>query len=196
MLKKLLEGFVFGAGFAVALVLVWAITVAVVMPHLVTSLTMETTPPRVESPKEAQVVERSAETREFSFFRSAGERMKIPPGGGILSMSSIATASDAMRPDTYQLWMTESQLWQIRTIGEKAEIEELPYPQNASVDNLDSLMREKLGIASLQSTMTVSAEEIARLRSTGSSWRDEALNGTLRVSVEGVVFVIPNRYEP
>ncbi len=199
MLKKFLEGLVFGSGFALAFILIWAIGMSFVMPRLVTSFTTETRQPEFKNPKEAEVAEprpsMAPETKEFSFFKNSGERMKIPPGGGILSMSPVTTTKGSKRPSTYQLWLTESKLWQIRTNEEKAEIEELPYPKNANVNDLDKLMHEKLGMASRQSTMTISSEEIARLNSSGSSWRDETLNGKLKISVDGVVFVVPNPYE-
>lgn len=199
MLRKFLDGLVFGAGFGIAFVLVWAIGMSYVMPRLVTSLTTETKQPGFENPREAKVAEPDPsimpEKKEFSFFKHSDERMKIPSGGGILSMSPVTTVKGSKRPSTYQLWLTESKLWQIRTTEEKAEIEELPYPKNASVNDLDKLMSEKLGVASRQSTMTVSSEEIARLKSTGRSRRDESLNGKLKISVEGVVFIVPNPYE-
>ena len=37
--------------------------------------------------------------------------------------------------------------------------------------------------------MTVSAEELSRLKSSGDSSGDKSLNGKLRISTEGVVFV-------
>ena len=37
--------------------------------------------------------------------------------------------------------------------------------------------------------MIVSAEELSRLKSYGDSSRDKSLNGKLRISTEGVVFV-------
>lgn len=199
MLKKFFDGLVFGAGFAIAFALVWAIGISFVMPRLFTSLTAETKQPQFKNPSNAKFVEPDSsitpEKKEFSFFKNSGERMKIPPNGGILSMSPVTTAKGSKKPSTYQLWLTESKLWQIRTIEEKAEIEELPYPKNASVNDLDKLMSDKLGLASRQSTMTVSSDEIARLKSTGNSLRDETLNGKLKISVEGVVFLVPNPYE-
>jgi hypothetical protein len=55
-------------------------------------------------------------------------------------------------------------------------------------------MRKNLGFGAQQSTMTVSADELSRLKSTGDSSRDESLNGKLKISTEGVVFVQPNPY--
>jgi hypothetical protein len=42
--------------------------------------------------------------------------------------------------------------------------------------------------------MTVSADELSSLKSTGDSSRGESLNGKLRLSTDGVVFVQPNPY--
>ena len=117
--------------------------------------------------------------------------MKIPENGGILSMSPIFPTVDAHRPSTYQLWLTHSELWQIRTIEENIEIEKLPYPKGASVETLDSLMNESLGISSRQSTMTISESEINRIKATGNSIRDDHLNGELKITVEGVIFILP-----
>ena len=168
------------------------------MPRIMESALTTTKEPEFKKPVDAQVVSPTPggtrENKDFSFFKHSADRMKIPQGGGILAMSPMNTVKGATRPSTYQLWLTESKLWQIRTVEEKVEIEELPYPENASVTDLDSLMRKSLGFAARQSTMTVSAEELSKLRSTGESWRDDSLNGKLRISVEGVVFVQPNPY--
>ena len=199
MLKRFLNGIVFGSGFAIAFVLVGAVAMNYVLPRLITSAITETKQPDFKNPKEVEVIQpvptSSQETKDYSFFNSGG-RLEIPSGGGILSMSPVSTEKDSKKPSTYQLWLTESKLWQIRTNEEKVEIEELPYPKNASISNLDQIMSEKLGGASRQSSMTVSPETIAMLKSTGRCDRDKSLNGELKISVEGVVFVAPNPYEP
>jgi hypothetical protein len=172
----------------------------VVMPRLVESYPphLETREPEFRNPSDAQIAAptpgMATEKREFSFFKHSKDRMQVPPGGGILAMSPMNTDQGSKRPSTYQLWMTESKLWQIRTIEEKAEIEELPYPKDASVADLDKLMHKNLGFGARQSSMTVSAHEVSSLKTTGDSSRDETLNGKLRISVEGVVFVQPNPY--
>jgi hypothetical protein len=201
MLKKFFEGAVFGGGFALALAAVWTVWtlgMSYVMPRIMESSLRATKEPEFKKPVDARVVSPTPggapESKDFSFFKHSGERMKIPQGGGILAMSPMNTASGAKRPSTYQLWLTDSKLWQIRTIEEKVEIEELPYPANASVTDLDSLMRKSLGFGARQSTMTVSADELGRLKSGGNSSRDDSLNGKLGISVEGVVFVQPNPY--
>jgi hypothetical protein len=201
MLKKFLHGVVFGAGFAFAFAAIWTIWslgMSYFMPRIMESALTTTKEPEFKKPVEAQVVSPTPggarESKDFSFFKHSADRMKIPQGGGILAMSPMNTVKGARRPSTYQLWLTDSKLWQIRTVEEKVEIEELPYPENASVTDLDSLMRKSLGFAARQSTMTVSAEELRKLRSTGESWRGDSLNGKLSISVEGAVFVQPNPY--
>jgi len=56
------------------------------------------------------------------------------------------------------------------------------------------LMFQKLGPANGQGTMTVSSQDIARLKSSGSGWENKGLNGKLKFTVEGVVFVLPDAY--
>jgi hypothetical protein len=168
------------------------------MPRIMESAVTTTKEPEFKKPVEAQNVAPASggvpQSQEFSFFKLGGERMKIPPGGGILAMSPMSTVKGSKRPSTYQLWLTDSKLWQIRTVEEKVEIEELPYPENASVADLDKLMRKSLGFAARQSSMTVSTDELSRLKSGAGSSRDETLNGKLGISTEGVVFVQPNPY--
>ena len=198
MLRKFLDGLVFGAGLAIAFVAVWSISMYFVIPRLMASVTTETKVPKFENPSDAQVAApdpRAAKSdREFSFFKHSENRMKIPHGGGVLAMAPMSTPAGAKRPSTYQLWLTEAGLWQIRTTEDKAQIEQLPRSESATVRDLDRLMRENLGPMALQSTMTVSDVEIQKLRSSGASWRDDSLNGKLSITVDGIVFVLPNPY--
>lgn len=203
MLKKFLDGLLFGCGFAFAFAAtwtMWTVGMAYFMPRIMESAATATKEPEFRKPVEAQLVDPVAvgapEKSEFSFFKHSAERMKIPPGGGILAMSPMNTAKGSKRPSTYQLWLTDAKLWQIRTVEERVEIEELPYPANASVADLDSLMRKSLGFAARQSTMTVSAFDVSSLKSSDSSSRDDTLNGKLRITAEGVVFVQPNPFGP
>lgn len=201
MLRKFLDGVVFGLGFAfafAALWTAWTLGMSYFMPRIMESALTTTREPEFRKPVDAQIATPAPGSepgrKDFSFFKHSADRMKIPKGGGILAMSPMNTAKGSRRPSTYQLWLTESKLWQIRTIEEKVEIEELPYPPNASVTDLDALMRKNLGFGAGQSTMTVSDFEIDSLKSTGDSSRDDSMNGKLRISVEGVVFVQPNPY--
>lgn len=200
-MRKFLDGVLFGAGLALSFAAIWTLWtfgMSYLMPRMAESALTATREPEFRKPVEAKSVAPAPgagpESRDFSFFKHSGERMKIPAGGGLLAMSPMSTPPGSKRPSTYQLWLTEAKLWQIRTVEEKVEIEELPYPANAGVADLDAQMRKSLGFAARQSTMTVSADELVRLRTTGGSSRDETLNGKLGISADGVVFVQPNPY--
>jgi hypothetical protein len=192
-----LEGLIFGAGFAIASVIIWSIGTAYVIPNVLESIVVSSpeTPP-FTNPIEAKTAEgqSSAQHREYSFFKYSEGRMKIPPQGGILAMATTSTPPGADRPNSYQIWLTENSLWQIKTTGEKAEIEKLPRSENANADDLDRLFREKLGGSSHKSMMTISPNQIESLKAAGEHGRDMGLNGKLSITVEGVVFVLPNPY--
>lgn len=198
MLKRFIDGLVFGAGLAIAFVAVSAIGFYFALPEILSSATVETRQPTFDNPKEAVVAEPqpgiTLDSREFSFYKDTGRRMQVPAGGGILSMSPVTTIKGANRPSTYQLWLTENKLWQIRTTEDKAEIEELPHTKGMQIEALDKLMSDNLGMGARQSSMTVSSEELRQIKTTGSCGRDQMLNGTMKMSTEGVVFVLPNPY--
>ena len=195
MLKKFINGLVFGTGFGIAFFVIWALGVGYLLPKM-----LETSHkvPTFENPRIAEVAKADSSlapksSKEFSFFK--GHQMEIPENGGILSISPSSAPEDGQRPNTYQLWLTHSELWQIRTVGEKTELEKLPYPDEASVKTLNSIMYKNLGISARQSTMTITENEINKLKSSGESFRDVALNGKKMITVEGVVFVLPNLHK-
>ena len=197
MFRKFVHGLIFGAGFGVAFAAVWIVSLSYILPEVMESKYKE---PDFNNPKVAEVVppkeSKSAapvELGEFSFFKHT-DRMKIP-SGGILAMSPMPKEIGEHRPGTYQLWLTQSELWQIRTVEDKVEVEKLPYPENASAETLYKLMNENLGVYAGQATMTVSADEISRIKTGRKSSRDKTLNGKLSVTTEGVVFVLPNPNE-
>jgi hypothetical protein len=162
------------------------------------SVVAERKSPHFENPSDAQVVAPEPGSvdrdREFNFFKHSDDRMKIPQGGGILAMAPIETPSGEDRPRTYQLWLSETGLWQIRTKGDKAQSEKLTRPENANSGYLDKLMRENVGSMARKSMMTVSDFDLQHMRKTGETSRDDSLNGKLSITVEGVVFIIPNQY--
>lgn len=197
MLKKFLNGIIFGTGFGIAFVFICVAGMIYLLPKAFETAENN---PEFKNPKTAEIAtpnstDLSAPPKEYSFFKNSENRMKIPENGGILAMSPISTPVGSKRPSTYQLWLTHSELWQIRTIENKSEIEELPYPDGASVKTLDSLMHKSVGMASRQSTMTISETEINNIKSSGESTRDDTLNGKLKITVEGVVFILPNPYK-
>ncbi len=198
MFRRFVNGIIFGAGFGIAFAAVWIVSLSYILPEVMESKYKE---PDFNNPKPAKVIQPEeskpatpVESGEYSFFKHT-DRMKIPPGGGILAMSPMQKEIGDNRPRTYQLWLTQSELWQIRTVKDKVEIEKIPYPENASAETLYELMNEKLGIHAGQATMTVSGNEISRIKTDGKSPRNQTLNGKLSVTTEGVVFVLPNPYE-
>jgi hypothetical protein len=196
VLRKFLDGLAFGAGLAIAFVAVWIISMFLVVPRVMQSVTTETKVPKFEKPTDAQVAapDPSVRNREFNFFKHPENRMKLPPRGGILAMALLTTPVGEKRPRTYQLWLTETGLWQVRTIEDKVQVEQLPRPDTANVSDVDRLMREQVGLGAHKGTMTVSEFEIQKLRSSGDSSRDETLNGKLSITIDGVVFVMPNPF--
>lgn len=198
MLKRFLDGLIFGTGLAIAFVIVTTVGWYLVIPKILSSATVETKQPTFDNPKEAVVAEPQPEltldNRKFSFYKDSGARMQVPADGGILSMSPVTTAKGAKRPSTYQLWLTENKLWQIRTTEDKVEIEELPHTKGMQIEALDKLMSDNVGLGVGRSSMTVSSVELRQLKTTGSCGRDQMLNGAMKISTEGVVFVLPNPY--
>jgi hypothetical protein len=198
VLSKFLHGLAFGAGLALAFGTVWILWMCFVVPRVMESFVADPGAPRFGNPADAQAVApdpgAAKRDREFNFFKHGKSRMEIPRGGGILALVPVSTPAGEDRPRTYQLWLTEKGLWQVRTNADKAQGEALARPENASVEDLDRLVREQLGSTARKSMMTVSEVDIHRLRSTGTSWRDDSLNGKLNITVDGIVFLIPNPY--
>ncbi len=167
-----------------------------VMPRIMETKFNE---PEFDNPKVAEVAPspeaiESKTNREFSFFKSSGSRMKIPDGGGILSLAKLPTGPDATRQRTFQLWLTEANLWKIRTTETTPEIEQLPYPDSDALEFLDEFIRKNVGLGASQGTMTVSAYEIANIKNGVDSNRDDHMNGKFQITTEGVVFFLPNPF--
>ncbi len=101
---------------------------------------------------------------------------------------------DAKRQRTFQLWLTETSLWKVRTTETTPEIEQLPYPDSDAVEFLDEFIRKNVGLGASQGTMTVSAYEIANIKNGVDSDRDDHMNGKFQITTEGVVFFLPNPF--
>ncbi|NIQ14893.1 MAG: hypothetical protein GTO02_11015, partial [Candidatus Dadabacteria bacterium] len=130
--------------------------------------------PIFEKSHKPKIVElKKTNEKEFSFFKNAGNRMTIPEGGGILSMSVLPTEENAERPNTFQLWLTETELWRIRTKGDVPEVEQISYPESNPVENLYTLKSNAVSNLQGSSTITVSSETIDSLKKGLSSGRDE-----------------------
>src|SRR5258708_17512886 len=105
VLRKFLEGLIFGTGLAIAFVVVWIISMAFVIPRVMESATTHSTAPKFENPTDAQVAAPDPSVagipRDFSFFKHSGGRMKIPTGGGRLAIASTTPRTGAQCPSTY-----------------------------------------------------------------------------------------------
>jgi len=197
MLKRFLHGLLFGLGFGLALVVVLTVHFLKVMPQLVEEV-LPTSEPIIESGKESQIVPldpEKRETREFSFFRTSKRMREIPLNGGILAMCVLTSEGPGNRPTTFQLWLTEEHLWKIRTEGEAVEVEEEKYPDKEPVESIDELMHESTGWQSGFSTMVIQSSEIEKLSKGLETSRDDHMNGSLRITEDGVVFFLPTEYE-
>lgn len=118
--------------------------------------------------------------------------MEVPIGGGILSIASVNTPAGNKYPSTYQLWITESEFWQVKTTGQNVAIEQLKYPNILPIDAIDATMRKQAGYA--MSTMTIHSETVTSLKMGKGSWHDQDMNGKTKITEEGVVFIQPNEF--
>ena len=196
MFKKFLNGLVFGSGFAVAFVLIVYVGLQVIIPAVVNSSDKT---PELHDPKTAEVIEQESSTEPevssnsgFSLYKNSRAKMEIPDGGGILSIASVNTPTGNKHPSTYQLWITETEFWQVKTTEKKIEIERLEYPSVPPIDAVDTTIRKQAGYA--MSTMTVNSKEVTSLKMGKGSWHDKDLNGKMKITEQGVVFIQPNEF--
>ena len=133
--------------------------------------------------------------RTFTLHKGREEERKIPVGGGMLSIAVLAEDSGESRPSTYQAWVTETEAFAIKTEGDVPTIKKESYPETNAVDYAGNLVHDNVGFQKQNMTMPISESEVRRLKSGKASSRDDFLNGQLRITPEGVVFLLPNEYE-
>lgn len=196
MFKKFLSGLVFGSGFAIAFVFIAYIGLQVIFPAVLSSSDKT---PEFNDSKSAGVIEQESSSMaqiaagtSFELYKNSRAKMQVPTGGGILSIASVNTPTGNKYPSTYQLWITESEFWQVRTTEQNVEIEKLEYPNVLPIDAVDATMRKQAGYA--MSTMTFHSEAITSLKMGHGSWHDQDMNGKTKITIEGVVFIQPNEF--
>jgi hypothetical protein len=194
MLKQLLRGFFFGIGFTIALAIVWSAYSYLILPTIVSRSfaasqvrSIDGDPVNVVPIKPAQ----PPDERKFELHLGAHSRMQMPPGGGILSLAITDAPKTSDRPSTIQAWITESEAFLIETDGETPTVKKVPYP----VQYASELVHEYAGFRAGNSTMMIDAADVGRLRNGIPSERDDFMNGSFRITKEGIVFFIPNRFE-
>lgn len=186
----------FGCGFAIAFVLIAYFGLQVLLPVVLNSSHKT---PEFSNSKSAEVIEQGSPysphmttNPDFKLYKYSRAKMEVPVGGGILSIASIETPTGNRYPSTYQLWITESEFWQVKTTEQNVELQQLEYPTVLPIDAIDATMRVQAGYA--MSTMTVHSEVIASLKMGKGSWHDEDMNGKTKITKEGVVFIQPNEF--
>lgn len=194
MFKKFLNGLVFGSGFAIAFVFIAYVGLQLVIPAVVNNSNKS---PEFTDAKSAEVIEqeqsafpKQSADKGFKLYKNSGAKMEVPDGGGILSIAAINTSEGSKYPSTYQLWITDSEFWQVKTAEQNVEIEKLDYPSIQPIDAVDATIRKQAGYA--MSTMTVSSAEVISLKMGKGSWHDHDMNGKMKITKEGVVFIQPN----
>lgn len=201
MLKTFVKGLVFGTGFAVAMIAVstlfgimwvqWAIPESVL-----TGSRISDAEPVLENPRPAEIQPKRDNASQgmpnYSFFDKSGKYAEgIPDGGGILGMAVLPTEAEAPRPRTFQVWLTKTEMWKIHTAGTTVEIEKTSYP--ALDQSSPSLaVFSVLGSGPERSSITLSARSVELLRRGEECDDDDRLNGELRITTEGVVFLMPD----
>lgn len=201
MFEKFIQGLVFGAGFGIAFVVILYVSKPYVFPEG-SAISYTDMPqferPLAEPPKitiPVTTAPANAETPgDSSVEQGSGDDAEIPESGGILTMSPVATDAKATRSSTYQLWLTRSGLWRIKTNEDNAELEKLDYPDVASLRTLTRQMEADLGMTWGQSTITVSGPEIKQIKSEGVSVKAQTLSGMLQITGEGVVYMLPDPF--
>ncbi|MBA6390947.1 hypothetical protein H4J38_09195 [Colwellia sp. BRX10-3] len=196
MFKRFLNGLIFGSGFAIALLAILYFGLQIIFPGVNGSSDRV---PEFSNAQKAEVIEQEERVvsiensvRDFKLYNDTRPKMEVSSGGGIFSIATVFTPPENLKPNTYQLWITENDFWQIRTIGDEVEVELLEYPLIAPVDAVQATMRKQVGSA--QSTMTVSSEEIASLQLGHGSWHDQDMNGKMKITNNKIVFFMPNKY--
>lgn len=197
MLKRFLNGLIAGTGVGVGFLAVLVVGLKYVVPNAIDEPAKE---PHFENPKKAELALPSTDLaavskNNYSFYKLTNDyRMEIPDGGGVLAMYKVATPGSSERTSTYQLWLTHTELWQIRTLGEEAEVEMLSYPEGDAVEALDAHATSGIGTTHGRLTMAIAEQDVLLIRAGKPTPRQNSVNGKFKVTEDGVIFVIPDPY--
>ncbi len=201
------RGLIFGFGFVCALVIaVIGLNFAAQNGYLGfryidfepdVEIARETREPEFSSPKKAEVAPSAGQTiplpKKQSLFRDKdGFEPSLSKGGGILAVVPMPTDDGSKRLRTYQLWLSDSEFWQIRTNDQGVEVEKLPYPETPTGDFLFQMVAANIGFVKGTSTISVSKSEIEMIRRKQKTRCDANLNGDMTITKNGIVFFMPN----
>lgn len=193
MVRALIRGLLFGAAFGAAFL---GVVVGAMLAFSGNSIEfrpaskIDVPPGAPQSVVPLEVVEDKA----FKLYKGPAHKMEIPLGGGVLSIAVVDSPKNAKRPSTVQAWVTESNSYLIRTAEITPTVSSVPYPKSEPETYASKLVSDNAGFRQGNSTMTVPASDVEGLKQGVPSHQGEHLNGTLRVTSEGVVFFVPNEF--
>ncbi|WP_275098896.1 hypothetical protein [Sedimenticola hydrogenitrophicus] len=196
MLKKFIQGIVFGAGAAIAFVAVWLVAMSYVIPPAIEKMANKS--PDMSGAQTAKVLPvdpKQTKGREYFIHKGREVERKIPDGGGMLSISVLEDDGQQDRPSTFQAWVTESEAYIISTVENIPTVKQVDYPKSKAVDYASKLVSDNVGFKKQNMTMPISDADVTKLKSGQSTNRGDFYNGEFRVTDNGVVFLLPNKYE-
>jgi len=196
MLKKFVQGLVFGTGTAVAFVAVWLVAMSYVIPPALEKLTKKS--PDMDDGTEATVIPVDpvqSKSRKYSLHKGRVIERKIPSGGGMLSIAVLDDDGEQERPSTFQAWVTESEAYIISTKEDVPTIKKVDYPKSKAVDYASTLVSNNVGFKEQNMTMPISGADVTKLKNGQPTNRGEFYNGFFRITEEGALFLLPNKYK-
>jgi len=194
MFKKFLQGLAFGSGFSVALVIIWSIGISYIIPLFIEK--NHENVPDMSGAKIGSVVPKnnaSQTTRSFELNKGIKFDRKIPSNGGILSISIMENNTKNDRPDSFQAWITEKKAYIIKTDGNIPIVKEVPYKTSDPYSFASQLIQKNVGFLK-HSTISVSEFQLKNIRDKENSLFPLSLNGELQITINGVVFFLPNKF--
>jgi hypothetical protein len=196
MLKKFLHGVIFGSGFGVAFFTIWLIGISYILPIAFEKASNnELDMSGAKSESIVTLKKEQSSKREFNLYKIDPYERIFPVNGGMLSIVILDEDSGKDRPNSFQAWVTETSAFIIKTVDDVPTVKEVPYKTNDPVNFASNLVQDSAGFHEQNSTITVSESEIARIKSGEAPKNKSSLNGELRITENGVIFILPNKYE-
>jgi len=197
MFNKFTEGVFFGAGFAISFVAIWYFAAYFITPSFTSYSVNSQDTVEIKDTKKAKIIseiKQSSEHKKYSFFKSNGEKRAVPHNGGVLYMAKLPTDNNSIKPYTVQLWLTEKELWLIKTTNKNPEVKLLSYPKNNARDSAFEILHKYTSFQAGSSSTTISEQTINMLKQ-GFARERGSMNGKLQITEDGVVFLDPNEYK-
>lgn len=195
MLKKFFHGLIFGAGAGIAFIAILLVSLIYVIPPALDKMTNKS--PDMSGAKEAialPVKPIKSQSRGYTLHKGGEIERKIPPGGGMLSISVLEDDGKQERPSTFQAWVTESEAYIINTKEDTPTIKNVTYPKTKVVDYANKLVSDNVGFKEQNMTISITGVDVRLLKNGLTTKLDKFYNGKFRITEEDVVFFLPNKY--